>query len=107
MVMVSWPRPEWPPGCIRVFIEGMQNRVLLFRLQAGEFRDAREHLPHSRLQIRETLAVRLLVFRAKGGQATIDEINDTGPARPGSVVRRKDAGGDGLDLGGLLRSEEF
>src|SRR5260370_42425234 len=80
-------RPEWPPGRIRVFIEGMQNRVLLFRLQAGEFRDAREHLTHSRLQIWQTLAVRLLVFGDKAGQATIDVINNTGFASTGSLVR--------------------
>src|SRR2546421_1087063 len=75
-------RPKRPPRCIGVFIAGVQNRVLLFSRQAGEFRDARVHLTHSRLQIGQTLAVRLLVVGPKGGQATIDEINDTGFAGP-------------------------
>src|SRR5258708_39109318 len=63
-------RSECPPGSIGLFIEGMQNRVLLFSHQAVKFGDVRTHVPHSRLQIRQTLAVRLLVVDAKRGQAT-------------------------------------
>src|SRR5882762_4819132 len=100
-------RPECPPGRIGLFVEGMQNRVLLFSRQAREFGDAREHLAHSGLQFRQTLAVRLLVVDVKGGQATIDEINDAGFGCPGSVVCRNNAGGDGPDLNRLLRSEKF
>jgi len=100
-------RPEWPPRRSGIFIQGSQNFVLLFSRQAGEFRDARKHLTHSRLQIREPLAVRLLVFGAKRGQPTIDKIDDTGFACAGSLVRRNDAGCDRFDLRRLLWSEKL
>src|SRR5713226_8648033 len=64
-------RPERPPGSGRVLIERVQDRVLLFSRQAREFESVWQHLLRSRLQIRQTLAVLLLVVDRKRGQATI------------------------------------
>ena len=85
----------------------MQDRVLLFRRQAGEFDNAREQLAHSRRQFGQPFAVRFLVVGSERNQPMIDEINDTRFARSGSVVGRYDSGGDRFDFGSLFRSEEF
>ncbi len=99
--------PERSPGSGRVFIERMQHRVLLFSRQGGELGSAREYLLHSRLQIGQSLSIRLLVVDRKRGQAMIDEIHNAGLVRPRSVVRRNDAGSDGVDLRRLFRAEKF
>src|SRR5947199_8939768 len=99
------PEPSSAGG--RAFIERMQDRVLLFRRQAGEFDNAREQLAHSRRQFGQSFAVRFLVVGSESNQPMIDGINDTRFARFGSVARRYDSGGDRFDFGSLLRSEEF
>ncbi len=106
-ILRSRARPAWPTGCRGVLIERMQNFVLLLGLEPGEFGRAREHLAHSRLQFGQALPVCLLIVDGESGQATIDEINDTGFTRPRSVIRWNDAGGDRFDFRSLFRSEEF
>jgi len=106
-ILRTRPCPECSPGSSGAFIKRMQNVVLLLRRQAGKFSNAGKHFAHSRMQFRQTLAVRFLVLGAKRYQAAVDEINDTGFACSGSVVRRNDPRGDGLDLDRLLRREKL
>src|SRR5690349_5841509 len=75
------PEPSSASG--RAFIERMQDRVLLFGRQAGEFESAREQLAHSRRQFGQSFTVGLLIVGSKRNQSMIDEINDTRLARPG------------------------
>src|SRR5882762_1050852 len=69
----TWACTERPSASGRAFIKRMQNRVLLFCSQAGEFGSVREHLTHSCVQFGQSFAVCLLVVDSKRDQPMIDE----------------------------------
>src|SRR5690242_4525318 len=91
-----------------MFIERVQNFVLLRGRQSGEFGDARKHFGHSGLHLRQAFAIGSLVVDAESRQATINEVNNSGLARTRTaVVARNNAGSNGVDFFGFLWAEEF
>jgi len=68
-ILGTRPRSECSPASRGATIKRTQDLVLLLRLQAGKFSNAGKHLAHSRMQFRQTLAVRFLVLGSKSHQA--------------------------------------
>src|SRR5260370_19479542 len=106
-ILRTRPCSECSPTSRGAIIKRTQDLVLLLRRQAGKFSNAGKDLDHSRMQFRQTLAVRFLVLVSKSHQSAVDVIYDTRFARPWSVVRRDDPRRDILDLNRLLRREKL
>jgi len=83
-----------------------QDFLLLLWTGGGKAANTGESIGRQFLEVREALAVAGQIFTGKSFQGAIDEEDDAGFARAGCIGGGDDAGGDSVELAGLIGSED-
>src|SRR5258708_25866278 len=78
-----------------LFIQRVQNLILLLGRGAGKLFDGRKKLADAELQAGEAFAVRFLIVDGGGGERAVDEIDDAGFAGAGRFAGGNDRRGEG------------
>ena len=85
-----------------IFVEGMEDFVLLLRRGGGEFVERGEKLFRAGGEFGQAFAIVFLFVDGEGGERLVDEVDDAGFVSAGRVVGGNDARGDRVDFDGLF-----